>query len=61
MSSYEDRIGVVKLYIKLGKLTGATIWQLGYPGRETLAAWFDELYPESKHPVVGKARSVPRP
>ena len=119
MYSYEERIRAVKLYIKLGKRTGATIRQLGYPTknalkswhrkyehgrdlpvgyarskpkysdeqkkvaaqhyldhdrclaatlkalgypcRETLAAWVDELYPETKHPVVGKARSVPRP
>ena len=119
MYSYEDRIRAVRLYIKLGKRTGATIRQLGYPtknalkswhreyeqghdlpmgyarskpkysdeqkkvaarhyldhgrclaatlkalgypSRETLAAWVDELYPETKHPVVGKARSVPRP
>jgi hypothetical protein len=31
MYSYEDRILAVKLYIKLGKRTGATIQQLGYP------------------------------
>ena len=119
MYSYEERIRAVKLYIKLGKRTGATIRQLGYPTknalkswhreyeqsrdlpagyvllrpkysdeqkkvaaqhyldhdrclaatlkalgypcRETLSAWVDELYPETKHPVVGKARSVPRP
>lgn len=29
MYSYEDRIRAVKLYIKLGKRTGATIRQLG--------------------------------
>ena len=119
MYSYEDRIRAVKLYIKLGKRTGATIrklgyptknalksWHreyeqgcdlpagyvrsrpkysdeqkkvavehylnhdrclagtlraLGYPERETLAAWVDALYPETRKRVVGKARSVPRP
>lgn len=30
MYSYEDRIRAVKLYMKLGKRTGATIRQLGY-------------------------------
>jgi hypothetical protein len=29
MHSYEDRIRAVKLYIKLGKHTGATVRQLG--------------------------------
>jgi transposase InsO family protein/transposase-like protein len=119
MYSYEDRIRAVKLYIKLGKRTGATIrklgyptknalksWNreyeqgrdlpvgyarskpkysdeqkkvaaqhyldhdrclagtlkaLGYPCRDTLAAWVDELHPETRKRVVGKARSVPRP
>lgn len=119
MYSYEDRIRAVKLYIKLGKRTGATIrklgyptknalksWHreyeqgrdlpvgyarsrpkysdeqkkvaaqhyldhdrclagtlkaLGYPCRDTLAAWVDELHPKTRKRVVGKARSVPRP
>jgi putative transposase len=119
MYSYEDRIRAVRLYIKLGKRTGATIRQLGYPTknalkswhreyeqsrdlpvgyarskpkysdeqkkvaaqhyldhdrclagtikglgypcRETLSAWVDELYPETRKRIVGKARSVPRP
>ena len=119
MYSYEDRIRAVKLYIKLGKRTGATIRQLGYPTknalkswhreyeqgrdlplgyalsrskysdeqkkvavehylnhdrclagtrkalgypcRDTLAAWLDELHPETRKRVVGKARGVLRP
>ncbi|VTU45890.1 putative transposase OrfB (plasmid) [Variovorax sp. SRS16] len=118
MYSYEDRIRAVKLFIKLGKRTAATIRQLGYPtkkslrswhleyerrrdlpagyvrsrpkyaheqrrlavdhylthgcciaatvkalgypGRETLAAWIDELHPESRRRVVGRAGSEPR-
>ncbi|MEO8014159.1 MAG: IS3 family transposase [Polaromonas sp.] len=118
MYSYEERIQAVKLYIKLGKRTGATIRQLGYPTknalkswhreyeqghdlpvgyarskpkysneqkkvaaqhyldhgrclvgtltalgypcRDTLAAWVEDLYPQTKHPVVGKARSALR-
>jgi len=117
MYSYEDRIRAVRLYIKLGKRTGATIrklgyptknalksWHrefeqghdlqavyarstskysdeqkkaatqhyldhdrclagtikaLGYPCRDTLAAWVDELHPKTRKHVVGKARSVP--
>ena len=34
MYSYEDRIRAVKLYLKLGKRTGATILQFGYPTEE---------------------------
>ena len=36
MYSYEDRIRAVKLYEKLGKRTGATIRQLGYPTKNAL-------------------------
>ena len=119
MYSYEDRSRAVKLYIKLGKRTGATIRQLGYPTknslkswhwdyeqgldlplgyalsrskysdeqknvaiehylnhdrclagtrkalgypcRDTLAAWVNELHPERRKSIVGKARSVLRP
>ena len=119
MYSYEDRIRAVKLYIKLGKRTGATLRQLGYPTknalkswhrefeqgrdlplgyalsrskysneqkkvavehylnhdrclagtrkalgypcRDTLAAWVNELHPERRKNVVGKAHSVQRP
>ena len=119
MYSYEDRMLAVKLYIELGKRTGATIRQLGYPTknalkswyrefeqgrdlplgyalsrpkysveqktaavehflnhdcslagtrkalgypcRDTLAAWVNELHPEKRKSIVGKSRSVPRP
>lgn len=119
MYSYEDRVRAVKLYIKLGKRTGATICQLGYPtknalkswhrefersrdlprryarskpkysdehkrlavdhyldhgrcmtvtiktlgypGRDTLAAWIADLHPDAAKRLVGRAGSVPRP
>ena len=119
MYSYEDRVRAVKLYIKLGKRTAATIRQLGYPtknalkswhrefersrdlpmryvrskpkysdeqkslavdhyvdhgrcmavtmkalgypGRDTLATWIDDLHPEAAERLVGRAGSVPRP
>ena len=119
MYSYEDRVRAVKLYVKLGKRTAATIRQLGYPtknalkswhrefersrdlpmryvrskpkysdeqkslavdhylthgrcmavtmkalgypGRDTLAAWIDDLHPEAAKRLVGRAGSVPRP
>ena len=43
MYSYEDRILAVKLYIKLGKRTGATIQQLGYPTKNALKSWYREF------------------
>ncbi len=42
MHSYEDRIRAVKLYIKLGKQTGATIRLLGYPTKHSLKSWHAE-------------------
>src|SRR5471032_2620561 len=42
MYSYEDRIRADKLYIKLGKHTGATIRQLGYPTKNSLKSWHEE-------------------
>jgi putative transposase len=43
MYSYEDRIRAVRLYIKLGKRTAATIRQLGYPTKNALKSWHREL------------------
>ncbi len=43
MFSYEDRIRAVKLYIKLGKRTGAPLRQLGYPTKNTLKSWHREF------------------
>ena len=43
MYSYEDRIRAVRMYIKLGKRTGATIRQLGYPTKNALKIWHREF------------------
>ncbi len=42
MYSYEERIRVVELYIKLGKRVAATIHQLGYPTENALKSWHRE-------------------
>ena len=42
MYSYEDRIRAVRLYIKLGRRTAATIRQLGYPTKNALKSWHRE-------------------
>ena len=39
MYSYEDHIQAVKLYIELGKRTGAIIRQLGYSTKNILQSW----------------------
>ena len=56
MFSYEDRIRAVKLYIKLGKRTGPTIRQLGYPTKNSLKGWHRE-YEHSRDLQVGYVRS----
>ena len=42
MYSYDERIRAVKLYLKLGKRTGPTIRQLGYPTKNALKSWYRE-------------------
>ena len=59
MYSYEDRIRAVKLYIKLGKRTGATIRKLGYPTKNPLKSWHRE-YEQGHNLPVGYARSKPK-
>ncbi|WP_250981549.1 IS3 family transposase [Rahnella sp. CG8] len=48
MYSYEDRIRAVRLYIRLGKRTAATLRQLGYPTKNALKSWYRE-YEQSHH------------
>ena len=59
MYSYADRIRAVKLYIKLGKRTRATIRQLGYPTKNSLKSWHLE-YERCHDLAVGYARSRPK-
>ena len=56
MYLYENRIRAVKLYIKLGKRTGPTIRQLGYPSKNALKSWHRE-YERSRDLQVGYVRS----
>ncbi|MEB0114741.1 IS3 family transposase [Variovorax sp. RTB1] len=59
MYSYEDRIRAVTLYIKLGKRTGATIRQLGYPTKNSLRSWHEE-YERRLDLSSSYARSKPK-
>jgi transposase InsO family protein/transposase-like protein len=59
MYSYEDRIRAVKLYIKLGKRTGPTIRQLGYPTKNSLKGWYRE-YEQERDLQVSYVRSKPK-
>ena len=57
MFSYEARIRAVKLYIKLGKRSGPTIRQLGYPTKNSLKSWHQE-YEQGRDLQVGYTRSM---
>jgi transposase-like protein len=59
MYSYEERIRAVTLYIKLGKRTGATIRQLGYPTKNSLKSWHEE-YERCLDLPSGYVRSMPK-
>lgn len=59
MYSYDDRIRAVELYIKLGKRTGTTIRQLGYPTKNALKSWHEE-YERRLDLSSGYVRSKPK-
>lgn len=56
MFSYEDRLRAVQLYIKLGKRSGLTIRQLGFPTKNTLKDWYQE-YERGLGLATGYARA----
>jgi transposase InsO family protein/transposase-like protein len=53
--SSDQKKVAVEHYLSHDRCVAATIKALGYPGRGTLSAWIDELYPTTKKRVVGKA------
>jgi putative transposase len=59
--SDEQKKVAAQHYLNHGRCLAGTLKALGYPCRDTLAVWVDELYPETRKRVVGTARSVPRP
>ncbi len=58
--SNEQKSVAVEHYLDHDRCLAGTSKALGYPDRETLAGWVDELYPNRRRLFVGKARSVPR-
>jgi putative transposase len=58
--SDEQKRVAVEHYLKYDRCIAWTIRELGYPCRSTLTAWIDELHPETRKRVVGKARGVVR-
>jgi putative transposase len=59
--SNEQKKVAVEHYLNHDRCFAGTRKALGYPCRDTLAAWVNELHPERRKNVVGKARSVQRP
>lgn len=43
MYTYDERLRAVKLYLKFGKRSRATIRQLGYPTKNSLRDWYQEF------------------
>ncbi len=59
--SDEQKRLAVDHYLTHGRCKAVTMQALGYPGRDTLAAWIDDLHPEAAKRLVGSAGRVPRP
>lgn len=59
--SAEQKKVAVHHYLDHDRCAAATLRALGYPSRETLAAWIKELCPEIRKRIVGRAvGSVPK-
>jgi putative transposase len=63
MSKYSDeqRQVAVQHYLDHDRCNASTVKALGYPCRETLTVWIDELHPEVRQRIVGRAPNVQRP
>jgi putative transposase len=59
--SEEQKRVAVEHYFEHDRCIAWTIRQLGYPCRSTFASWLNELHPESRKHIVGRARSVVYP
>ncbi|MGA8783847.1 MAG: transposase, partial [Polaromonas sp.] len=59
--SDEQRKVAVQHYLDHDRCIASTMKALGYPCRETLTAWIDELHPEVRQRIVGRAPNVQHP
>src|ERR1700733_4466843 len=53
--SHAQKEHAVEHYLEHGRCIAATIRALGYPGRDSLTRWIQELCPQPKTRVVGKS------
>src|SRR5690349_18555675 len=51
----------VEHYLEHGRCFSATIKALGYPGRDALPAWVQELHPEARSRVLGRSQQPRTP
>ena len=60
MSKYSDeqRQVAVQHYLDHDRCVASTMTALGYPYRETLTVWIDELHPKLRQRMVGRAPNV---
>ena len=58
--STEQKKVAVEHYLNHDRCIAVTIRALGYPCRDTLGDWIDELHPEKRVRLVGRAPGVPR-
>ena len=56
--SVEQKQGAVQHYLDHDRCIASTIKILGYPCRETLTGWIEELHPEVRNRVIGRAANV---
>jgi len=59
--SDEQRQVAVQHYLDHDRCIASTMKALGYPCRETLTIWIDELHPEVRQRIVGRAPNVQHP
>jgi len=57
--SQEQKEAAVRHYLDHGRCIAFTMRTLGYPGRQSLAAWIGELHSEARVRVVGKSEQPP--
>ena len=53
--SDQQKHAAVKHYLDHDRCIASTMRALGYPGREVLTRWIDELHPEVRYRMVGRA------
>jgi putative transposase len=59
--STEQKQVAVQHFLDHGHCIASTLKALGYPCRETLEGWIDELQPQARKRMVGRAPSVQHP